>query len=105
MSVSAAGAMPAPSTTARPANKGANTEGPDPALMRRTVDAVVTVTGCRRKEARQRINAWRAGGEAMSDLDAYLRATFHADPTGVTVVREVMRGRTSLGRRGGDANG
>lgn len=82
-----AGYTPATSTTARPADKGANQA--DQAARRRAVDGVVTVTGCRRKEARQRVDAWVSGGNLLDDLDAYLRATYRADPVGVTAARNV----------------
>jgi hypothetical protein len=82
--------------TARPADKGAS-KGIDHAQVRRTVDALVTVTGCRRKQARERIAAWLSDGRAIDDLEAYLRATYRIDPTGVDAVRNVARGG---GRRG-----
>lgn len=77
--------------TARLADQGTSTRL-DPAHVRRTVDAITKLTGCRRQEARERINAWTAGGRALDDLDAYLRATFRIDPTGVTAVRNVDKG-------------
>lgn len=85
------------STTARPAEKGA-TDRQDPALIRRCVDAVVALTGTRRKAARQQVTSWLAGGMAASDIEAWLRANYRLDPTGVTAVRNVDRDRG--GRRG-----
>lgn len=83
-----AGYTPATSTTARPADKGANT-GVEAAVRRRVIDGIVAVLGCRRQEARERIAAWEAGGIALDDLEAYLRATYRRDPIGVTAVRNV----------------
>ncbi len=65
--------------------------------MRRTVDGIVTVTGCRRSQAREQVAAWLAGGRPLDDLEAYLRATFKTDPTGVTAVRNAAK---VGGRRG-----
>lgn len=91
MRASVAGQVPAAGNTVRPAEKGAST-GDDHALMRRTVDAYVEVAGVRRKVAREEITAWCAGGVALSDIEAYLRATYRKDPTGVTAVRNADRG-------------
>lgn len=52
------GIVPDLSSTARLADKGTTT-GADAALMRRTVTALVSITNCRRSEARERINAWQ----------------------------------------------
>lgn len=97
MRANSAGHAPAPGTTARPADKGTEPQELDPALMRRTVGAVVTVTGCRRSEARERIAAWMAGGRPLGDLEAWLRTNYRIDPTGVTAVRNVSRGVRSDG--------
>lgn len=93
MRASTAGQRPAASNTARPAEKGTDTQKLDPALVRRTIDGIVSVTGCRRKEARERVAAWHAGGKPLADLEAYLRATYRLDPTGVTAVRNVASKR------------
>lgn len=81
------GKLPDRPLKVRPAVKGASPQGIDPARMRRAVDSLVAVSGCRRKEARQRIAAWSSGGRSIDDIEAWLSATFRRDPTGVTAVR------------------
>jgi hypothetical protein len=77
------------SSTARPAEKGASTERPDPALVRRTVDALVSLSGCRRKAAREYVAAWIGASRDLSDLERNLLG--YSDPTGETAVRNVDR--------------
>ena len=79
----------------RPADKGAS-KGQDHAIVRRTVDALVTVAGCRRKDARERIKGFLDGGAPITELEAYLRQTYRLDPTGVDAVRNVMAGGGDL---------
>lgn len=78
---------------ARPADKGANTEAIDAAILRRAIDGVTAVTGCRRKAARERVRSWISGGMSRTDLEAWLWQNFRLDPTGVTAVRNVSRER------------
>lgn len=77
------------SSTVRPADKGASTERRDPALIRRTVDALVSLSGCRRKAAREYVTAWIDAGRDLSDLERNLLG--YADPTGETAARNVDR--------------
>lgn len=79
------------SNTDRPADKGATHQQLDPAAVRRSIDALVEITGCRRKEARERVRSWASGGTPSDDLEAWLRADFQRDPVGVTAVRNVDR--------------
>jgi hypothetical protein len=82
----AAGALPALSTTARPADKGTE---------RRLVSALVELSGgaLRRSDARAVISERLGLGDTPDEIEAYLRSTFRADPTGVTAVRNVARER------------
>lgn len=82
-----------PSSTARLAVKKAHGNDVEPALFRRTVHAVASVNGCGLKTARQRVQAWLAGGAAASDLEAWLRLNYRVDPVGVTATRNVQRAR------------
>lgn len=74
------------STTARPADKGAE---------RRLVSALVALSGntLRRSDARAIVNQRLGLGETPDEVEAYLRTTFRIDPTGVTAVRNVDRAR------------
>src|SRR5699024_8217611 len=84
-----------PVATPRPvrsAEREPDTQSPDPAVLRRTVDAITTVSGCRRKEAREKIRSWLAGGAAIDDIEAYLRQSYRIDPVGVGVARRVKGG-------------
>ncbi len=103
-----AGQAPAtPSTTARPAEKGTSGERLDPAVVSRSVDALVTLAAVdgrqlRRKEARAAVVGWTAGEPTPSELDAYLRVMFKVDPTGVTAARNVDRERGAHRLRASD---
>lgn len=61
-------------------------------MRHRLAGALVTATGMSFSEAR-RIIAQRAGS-SVDELEAWLRTTFRLDPTGVTAVRNVMRGQS-----------
>lgn len=83
---SPAGQAPAlHSSTASPADKGTE---------RRLVSALVTLSGgtIRRSDARAVIAQRTASGETPDEIEAYLRATFRMDPTGVTAVRRATLG-------------
>lgn len=80
------GASPDPSTTARPADKRTTT-----AAKSRVVSALVAVSGMRRREAWAVVDQRIALGETPDEVEAYLRATFRMDPTGVTAARNVDR--------------
>lgn len=84
----AAGGLPASSTTARPADKGTSTT-----TKSRLVSALVAVTGMRRREAWAVLDQREARGETPDEIEAYLRATYRIDPTGVTAARNVDRER------------
>lgn len=75
--------MTAPTDTApaRPAEKGANT-GADPALVRIAVNAIVALTGERRKSVR----AW-----IRTLTEAEIRTIAYADPTGERATGNVHR--------------
>ena len=85
--------------TARPADKGTNTAGLDPALVRRTTDGLVSLsaatdTPLRRKAARAIVLAYASDhGPELDGWSTWLR-NWHgiADPTGETAVRNVVRG-------------
>lgn len=94
------GSARTPSNTARPAEKGP-TERLSHAQMNQVVDALVSVSGCRRRQARERINAWLSDGRPLDDVEAYLRASYRIDPTGVEAVRNVDRKRAGGGRVAG----
>jgi len=79
-------------STVRLAEKEA-TEELKPAMIRRAIDAITEMTGCRRKQAREQVRAFTAGGRTVTELDAWLQLTFRIDPTGVTAVRNVHRER------------
>src|SRR4051812_49322450 len=95
----AAGTWPAPSTTARPAEKGASIEGLDPALVRRAVDALVTlsvITGrpMRRANARKVVLAYASdNGPELDGWSHWLRNWLGiADATGEAAVRSADQG-------------
>lgn len=100
MPASTAGASPATGNTARPAEKGTNTEGPDAALVRRTIDALVALSTAdgkpmRRKAARQVVLGYtdRNGG-SLDGWALWLRSWHgYADPTGETARRRADRDR------------
>lgn len=83
-----AGALPATSNTVRPAEKGERN-----GIRRRLVSALVTTCHLRPAVARAVVDERIALGETPDEIEAYLRATFRIDPTGVTAVRNVERGR------------
>ena len=76
----------------RPADKGADT-GIDAALVRIATDRIAAATGARRKDARSWVHRWVGVATTRAELDAWLRATFRIDPTGVIAVRNVTRER------------
>lgn len=79
------GSAPIPSTTVYPAEQWSrNSE-------RRVVSALVSI-GASPAVARAAVRARIGLGEAPDEVEAYLRATFHMDPTGVRAVRNVMKG-------------
>lgn len=88
---------------ARPADKGTNSHGIDPALIRRTVDGLVSLSAAsgkpmRRKQARAVVVAYASDhGPELDGWSSWLR-NWHgiADPTGETAVRNVSRGRGGL---------
>lgn len=87
------GAMPDPSNTGRPADNWVSKT-----QRHRLAHALVTLhqtTGnyISHREARAVIDDHARRG--ADELDAYLRTTFHLDPTGVTAVRNVSRERAS----------
>lgn len=96
--------MPRPDTftasnTARPAEKGTSTRRLDPALERRTVDGLVTLSAAagkpmRRKQARAVVLAYASDHGPELDGWAHWLRNWHgiSDPTGETAVRNVMRG-------------
>ena len=97
-------------STARPADKGTDTQTVNPAVIRRTVDGLVAVSGCRRKEARQRISAWLAGGDSLDDLEAWLRANYRMTPPASlpSATRAVVVAVADPGKRtapGGESGG
>jgi hypothetical protein len=59
-------------------------------MRHRLAGALSTATGMSFATARA-IVAQRAG-DSVDDLEAWLRATYRLDPTGVTAVRNVLRG-------------
>lgn len=59
---------------------------------RRVVAALVSI-GVDPSTARAAVRACSAGGETPDEVEAYLRATFRVDPTGVSAVRNVTRAR------------
>lgn len=83
----------------RPADKGTIPLGIDPALIRRTVDGLVSLsatsgTPMRRKQAREIVLAYSSEhGPELDGWSTWLR-NWHgiADPTGEAAVRSVMRG-------------
>lgn len=87
------------STTARPADKGTDSQRVDPALIRRTVDGLVSLSAAsgiplRRKQARAAVLAYASDhGPELDGWSTWLR-NWHgiADPTGESAVRSVMRG-------------
>lgn len=62
-------------------------------MRRRLTTALSTATGMSFASARAVI-AQRAGDSA-DELEAWLRSSYRLDPTGVTAVRNVMRGRAA----------
>jgi len=78
------GATPNTSNTGRPADIRVSK-----AMRHRLAAALSTATGMSFAAARAVI-AQRAG-DSLDELEAYLRATFRLDPTGVTAVRNVTR--------------
>lgn len=89
-----AGLAPAPSNTGRPAvNRVSKSQ------RHRLAWALVKLTefgsGPRmtHREARAVVDAHVQQGETPDQIDAYLRATFGSDPTGVRAVRNVTRER------------
>lgn len=82
------------SNTARHADKVAD-KGIDPALARRAVSALASVSGMRRTDARRLVVAYATDSlpVASDGWAHWLRNWFQiADPTGETAVRNVMRG-------------
>lgn len=82
----AAGALPASSSTVRPAEKGERS-----GVRRRLVSALVTTCHLRPAVARRVVDERIALGGTPDEIEAYLRSTFRMDPTGVTAVRNVTR--------------
>lgn len=64
--------------------------GVSKAMRQRLAGALSTATGMSFGAARAVI-AQRAG-DSVDELEAWLRSTYRLDPTGVTAVRNVMRG-------------
>lgn len=62
------------------------------AMRHRLAGALSSATGMPFAAARSLI-AQRAG-DSVDELEAYLRVTYRLDPTGVTAVRNVMKGRS-----------
>lgn len=85
---------------ARPAEKGINHQGIDPALIRRTVSALCTLAKnagrpMRRSVARQYVVAHAAGGTDHASILKGARDALglHVDETGATAARNVDRER------------
>ena len=97
------GMTPTLSNTARPAeNRTWNPMGTaalahdmrvHPDIVRRLIASTATITGRRRSDVRALLRERVGLGETPDQIEAYLRATFHSDPTGVTAVRHVNRER------------
>lgn len=82
---------------ARPTNNVDQT-GISRAAERRLVGAMVGLSAgsgrpLRRAEARAIIRSRATDGLTLDELEAYMRATYHLDPVGVAVAREVDRQR------------
>ena len=93
------------SNTARPADRGTNSQGLDPALVRRAVDALVLLsassgTPMRRKQARAVVLGYVTNSRC--GLDGWEKWLYNwlglLDPTGETAVRNVMQASGSRGR-------
>lgn len=94
MTASASQALALPSNTGRPAvNRVSKSQ------RHRLAWALVKLTeqGCgprmTHREARGVVDAHISRGETPDQIDAYLRATYGTDPTGVQAVRNVTRTR------------
>lgn len=79
------GHQPTLSTTGRPADIRVSK-----AMRHRLAGALATATGMSFGTAR-RLIAQRAG-DSIDELEAWLSSNFRLDPTGVTAVRNAMRG-------------
>ncbi len=80
------GIAPDPSSTGRPAVNRVSK-----AMRHRLAAALSSATGMTFASARA-IIAQRAG-DSPEELEAWLRTNYRIDPTGVTAVRNVMRGQ------------
>jgi len=83
-----AGLAPATSLTGRPADIRVSKTA-----RHRLASALASLSGLRFSDARALIADRLAAGETPSEIEAYLWSTFRSDPTGVTAVRNVMRGQ------------
>lgn len=87
---------PTPSTTVRPADKGAREAKPDAAAVRMAVNGLTAVSGMRRKDARAVVLAYASTGRSPVPLDgwAHWLHNWHgiSDPTGETAALRGDRG-------------
>lgn len=80
------------STTVRPAEKGATSQGLDGAQVRRLIDGLVAVTGMRRKKARAIVLAHVSKGGGLDGWSHWLRNNWGiSDPTGEAATRAADR--------------
>lgn len=91
MPANPAGQRPALSKTGRPADIRVSKT-----VRHRLAFALTSVSGLPLSQSRAVVASRLADGQTVSELEAYLRATYKADPVGVTAVRNVTRSRGGL---------